>query len=81
MLTETVLDRVLIGRFADLTGYTQKAVRRKIEEGVWLEGLHWFRNPDGRITMSLSAYTRWQQQKPRKPPRARASKPVVQASA
>ena len=25
--------------FERLTGYTQKAVRRKIETGVWLEGL------------------------------------------
>ena len=29
---------VRIALVAQLTGYTEKAIRRKIEEGVWLEG-------------------------------------------
>jgi hypothetical protein len=57
------VDRVLISRFAELTGYTPKAVRRKIESGVWHEGVHWFRGPGRRITMSLKAYEKWLNQK------------------
>lgn len=50
---------VLIPLFCSLTGYTDKAVRRKIAEGIWIEGRHYRRAPDGRITMDLEAYYRW----------------------
>ena len=32
------LRRMLGPLFCALTGYTEKAVRRKIEEGIWLQG-------------------------------------------
>lgn len=50
---------MLIPKFCELTGYTAKAVRRKIEDGIWIEGLHYRRAPDGHITMDLQAYYRW----------------------
>ncbi len=50
---------VLIPRFCDLTGYTDKAVRRKIEDGVWREGREYVRAPDGHITMDLEGYEKW----------------------
>lgn len=50
---------VLIPTFCALTGYTDKAVRRKIEGGVWIEGIHYKRAPDGHITMNLQAYYQW----------------------
>lgn len=50
---------VLIPLFCRLTGYSEKAVRRKIEDGVWLQGKHFRRAPDGRITMNLQAYYEW----------------------
>ena len=40
---------VLIPKAADLTGFTVKAIERKIEEGVWLEGREYRRGPDGRM--------------------------------
>ncbi len=45
--------------FESLTGYTQKAVRRKIEEGVWLEGREFMRAPDGHILVDLRGYEKW----------------------
>lgn len=45
--------------FEALTGYTQKAVRRKIEEGVWLEGREFMRAPDGHILVDLRGYEKW----------------------
>jgi hypothetical protein len=45
--------------FESLTGYTQKAVRRKIEEGVWLEGREFKRAPDGHILVDLKGYESW----------------------
>jgi hypothetical protein len=50
---------VLIPVFSTLTGYTEKAVRRKIEDGVWRQGKHYRKAPDGHITMSMQEYYKW----------------------
>jgi hypothetical protein len=57
------LEWVLIPVFATMTGYTDKAIRRKIEEGVWIENKHYRRAPDGRITMNVPEYYKWVEQK------------------
>ena len=57
----TQLEWVLIPMFAALTGYTEKAVRRKIEDGVWIQGKHYQKAPDGRITMNIQEYYKWVQ--------------------
>jgi hypothetical protein len=56
-------DYMLIPLFCSITGYSEKAVRRKIEDGKWIEGIHYTRAPDGHITMSLKAYYAWAQGK------------------
>jgi hypothetical protein len=50
---------VRVNKFAELTGYTDKAVRCKIAEGVWLEGKQWRRAPDGAILVDLVGYELW----------------------
>lgn len=50
---------VRIKRFAELTGYTEKAVYRKIEDGVWIEGREYRRAPDGNICVNLEGYENW----------------------
>jgi hypothetical protein len=45
--------------FELMTGYTAKAVRRKIEEGVWVEGHQYRKAPDGHILVDLEGYTQW----------------------
>ncbi len=50
---------VRVNKFAELTGYTDKAVRCKIAEGVWLEGKHWRRAPDGAILVDMAGFERW----------------------
>lgn len=50
---------VLLPVFCAITGYTDKAVRRKIEDGIWRQGKHYRKAPDGHITMDLQAYYRW----------------------
>lgn len=52
-------DMMLIPLFCAMTGYSEKAVRRKIEDGKWIEGIHYTRAPDGHITMSYQAYNAW----------------------
>lgn len=42
-----------------ITGYTVKAIQRKIERGDWIEGQVWRRAPDGHIMVDLQGYERW----------------------
>lgn len=42
-----------------LTGYTVKAMQRKIERGDWPEGRVWKRAPDGHIMIDLVGYQKW----------------------
>src|ERR1700733_10470762 len=42
-----------------LTGYSVKAMARKIERGDWEEGKVWKRAPDGRILIDVLGYQRW----------------------
>jgi hypothetical protein len=50
---------VLLPLAAIVTGYTVKAIERKIERGDWLEGKVWRRAPDGRILIDLFGYQKW----------------------
>ena len=42
-----------------VTGYSVKAMERKIERGDWIEGKVWRRAPDGRIVIDLVGYQKW----------------------
>jgi hypothetical protein len=54
-----MLDRVTISKFSELSGYTEGAIRQKIQEGVWLENDVFSRAPDNRILISLEGYESW----------------------
>lgn len=49
---------VTIRLAAQMTGLTEKAIRRKIERGIWLEGVHW-RKADGGIFIDMQRYNTW----------------------
>jgi len=51
-------DYVRIPTAAVATGLSEKAIRRKIEEGKWLEGREFIRR-DGEIYISRRGYERW----------------------
>lgn len=53
---------VTIGLAAAITGLTEKAIRRKIEDGKWLEGREYRRSPDGGIFISIRGYQQWVEQ-------------------
>lgn len=42
-----------------VTGYSVKAMERKIERGDWQEGKVWVRAPDGHILLDVRGYERW----------------------
>lgn len=50
---------VTIGKFSELTGYSEEAVRSKIKRGEWLERVMWVKAPDGRILLDMEAYEWW----------------------
>lgn len=50
---------ITIAKFAASSGYTEKAVRRKIEEGVWLENRQFRRAPDGHILIDVQGVEAW----------------------
>jgi hypothetical protein len=54
-----VADYVTIPVAAAMTGYSVKAIRRKIEAGVWLEGREFRRAPDGHVLISVKGYELW----------------------
>jgi hypothetical protein len=49
---------VLIPVAAAMTGLSRKAIERKIERKIWVEGKH-FRRRDGGIYIDMDAYNRW----------------------
>lgn len=50
---------VTIPLAAAVTGYSVKAIQRKIEDGVWLERFEFVKPPDGRVLVDLEGYARW----------------------
>jgi hypothetical protein len=43
----------------DDTGYSEHAIRSKIQKGVWMEGRVWRRAPDGKILIDEDGYNEW----------------------
>lgn len=58
------LEWVLVPLFSSLTGYSEGAIYKKIHDGVWLEGKHYRKAPDGRVTLNLKEYYRWVEGQP-----------------
>lgn len=50
---------VLLSLAQLITGYSVKAMERKIERGDWIEKKVWRRAPDGRIVIDLVGYEKW----------------------
>lgn len=50
---------VTISKLAAESGYSERAVRAKIDRGDWLEGEVWIRAPDRRILIDTEGFERW----------------------
>jgi hypothetical protein len=50
---------VTIPLAASITGLSEKAIRRKIEDGKWIEGREFRRSPDGGIFISVTGFAKW----------------------
>jgi len=50
---------VTIKKLAELTGYSEDAIRAKRKRGIWLFGIHWRKSPDGRLQFNIEAIEQW----------------------
>ena len=50
---------VTVKKLAELSGYSEKAIHIKKERGIWLEGIHWKKSPDGRLQFNIEAIELW----------------------
>ena len=50
---------VTIEKMAELTGYTHKAIEKKIDNGIWKHGNEWRKAPDGRRLVDVEGYNTW----------------------
>jgi len=50
---------VTVALAAVITGLSEKAIRRKIEDGKWLEDREYCKSPDGGIYISIKGYQQW----------------------
>lgn len=50
---------VTVRKAAELIGLSEKAIRRKREEGIWLEGREIVVGPDKRIYVDIEAFKKW----------------------
>ena len=48
-----------IRRFATLTGYSEAAIRSKIQRGDWPQGHVWVRTPDQRLLIDVVGFEAW----------------------
>ena len=49
----------LITVAAAATGLSEKAIRRKIEDGHWVKGKHYRKAPDGHIYINMDEFNQW----------------------
>ena len=54
-----MIDWITIRKFCADTGYTDDAVRSKLSQGIWREGIVWRKAPDGRVLISIRGYNAW----------------------
>jgi len=50
---------VLLKRFCELYGYSRDAVYGKIKNGVWADGIHYRKAPDGNYVIYTEEVERW----------------------
>lgn len=58
-MTVALARYVTIALAASAYGWSEKAIRRRMERGVWIENVHWRKAPDGGIVIDIKAVDKW----------------------
>lgn len=48
-----------VRKFSSESGYTEAAIRSKIQDGTWLKDRVWRHAPDGRVLIDVEGYEAW----------------------
>lgn len=65
-----------VRKFSSESGYTEAAIRSKIQDGTWLEDRVWRHAPDGRVLIDVEGYEAWVEMgKPSRAYRGRSYQP------
>ncbi|TNI85163.1 hypothetical protein CF119_11500 [Aeromonas sobria] len=62
MQQQTVMERpswVLPAVAAEMTGYTEKAIKEKVKQGKLIEGVHYGKAPDNKIIINWRRFEDW----------------------
>lgn len=63
MITDNLTDLpnrwMLLSAWTERTGYTKHAFHGKKNAGIWVEGQHWIKSPDGKIQIDWRAIEDW----------------------
>ena len=54
---------VTVAKFASLSGYTEAAIRRKIQDSKWPASI-WRKAPDSHILINIAEYEKWVESAP-----------------
>ncbi|WP_257294862.1 hypothetical protein [Endozoicomonas sp. YOMI1] len=58
------IEWITVKKMAEETGYTEKAIRKKVSKGNWPQGLVWRHAPDNRLLFSKTGYNKWAESRP-----------------
>lgn len=61
-ISRTAADYVTVRKAAELTGYTERAIRHKISNGLWPENIVWKWGNDGVQLINMEGYNTWASQ-------------------
>lgn len=50
---------LLLTEWLKRSGYSKDAFNGKRQSGVWLEGKHWIKSPDGKLQVDWRAVEQW----------------------
>jgi len=62
MVEVSLVRFVTVRRASQLTGYSEDAIRCKINTGIWRENEVWKWGPDGVQLVDLEGYDKWESQ-------------------
>lgn len=55
-----LINLITTKKLAELTGYSVGALRKKkIHDGIFRQGVHFVKSPDGRIHWNIQEYEKW----------------------
>lgn len=54
------LDWVLTPKLADMSGFSEESLTKLRQRGKVIMGVHWKKNPIGRITWNVERFDEWQ---------------------